>query len=420
MAVTVRVMNWNVQNFGPAKAGIKFGNYDVVLAIAKLVVESKTDILVLLELNTTSRQTATDVASNLLQGLHSYSYGKGRNEWNVCVLSPNTGTEFYGFFVRDAARTVPMPISAPVVGTSPVEDLGPFHPAATAEFTAVAANATGVQQGRFPLLHADLPKTSSFGRPMGIPLWPGTRYPVLGLFWVPQASAVNRMLPIFACHFAPNSSQANSQILNLPYFSVLNALRPGAAAPVSLKVTPPGGMGSVTQAINYFVITGDFNIDFRRDPHFYTALMQKGPLLGGAIRLLEAEKSIKDPTHLVTTQEFNTRDYKTTKDLAINAFDNFFTMVNPATPATVTFGGAEVPDVPAQVKNRSLTLRESVTHYEELDQRGFSSRPYQNIIRDAASQLTGDKSHLINLRGALVGGRLISDHLPTVVDITLN
>ena len=42
-----------------------------------------------------------------------------------------------------------------------------------------------------------------------------------------------------------------------------------------------------------------------------------------------------------------------------------------------------------------------------------------DLVYDYGRQLSGDPSHIINLTGSLVGGRLISDHLPVVWDITI-
>jgi hypothetical protein len=410
---TVNLLTWNIQNFGPTKSGVYYNNYDIARAIAKEVVDTGADLFCMVELNTTNNATAAQVAGILLDELHDYANDLGRNEWNTCVLSPNTGREFYAFFVRDTAFTIPMPITG-AQGVGGVPDvLGNGFPAITAgEFT--GNTAAGVLNQHFPLLVPDLMRYSyGGGRPLGIPNWPAVRLPVLGLFWVPTAAAGSRLLPIWACHFAANVPQASSQISTMRYFSLLWSLNPAGAPPVQLRVDPNAGGAMTVTATNEYVVTGDFNIDYLQQGWLYSALDQNGP------RWLDASGWVNDTTHLVTYANY-TRRMTTTSDLAVNAYDNFFTRVNAATASPVTPANPVVYDVPEDVRTRRLRLKASVQHYAELDQRGFQgSNQYQDFVTDYARQIAGDPSHLITVKGTLVGGRLISDHLPIALQITL-
>jgi hypothetical protein len=408
MAVTLRIMNWNIQNFGPTKSGLKHGNFDVVRAIAKTVVDSGTDIFVMLELNTKDGAKAKDLAEIMLTALDKYTGGA---EFKVCVLSPNTGLEFYAFFIRDTTKTAPLPIVGSAITPVPPEVLGESPSITDAYFA--ASTKTGVLAEWFPLLEPDTNQTTRYKRKLTIPDWPGTRLPVLGLFYVPGASAVNRILPIVACHFAANDILAGQQIGALRYFSLLSRLAGAAASPAPLGITPPGSVVRSIFKTNDYVLLGDFNIDYLTNANAYDTLTGADPSLGGT-------GWINVNTHLMTYKKFKEARPKSTEELVVSDYDNFFTRVNPGTPAAVTPGNPLWHDIPEEVQKRSLVLSASVQYYQELDQRGFSSDPYKDIVNDFASQLNGDTSHIINLTGALVGGRLISDHLPVTLDITLN
>src|SRR5690242_1531664 len=202
-------MNWNVQNFGMGKSGLEWGNYDIVNAIAAVVVVLRVDIFVLLEMNTTSADTAEILARNLRLRLNEWSSGLGFNDTYAVMLSPNTGLEFYAFFVRDTAIAAPAPLVGSMVGGKPTNTkpttLGAAGTSVTdAIFGAVPDN-DFVTQGWAPLLSPDLEPLKPFGLRTAVPDWPGTRRPALGLFHVPGASPVNRWLPVVACHFAADS-----------------------------------------------------------------------------------------------------------------------------------------------------------------------------------------------------------------------
>ncbi|HEU0016221.1 MAG TPA: hypothetical protein VFQ45_21255 [Longimicrobium sp.] len=410
---TVTLMNWNVQNYGPTKSGRKYNNYDVVKAMAKEVVEAGVDILCLLEVNTTSDATAAQVCAILLRELKAYAAAQGRSEWKTCVISPNTGREYYAFFVRDTAFTIPMPISGQA-GSNAVPQVlgGTYTPLASAIFTGTTAQ--GVVAGRFPFLLPDRQRTSAKGRALGLATWLDTlRRPVLGLFYVPTAAQGNEILPILACHYSPDADQARSQVAALPYFSLLWGVSPNGGPPVQLTIDPTG-QGNAATATSYAVATGDFNVDYQ------TARDAYDPLVGNDTRELDGNAADANVnTHLVTYAEYS-RSMTTTADLAVSLYDNFFTIVDPAATSPVTFATADVYTVPEDVRNRRLALSSSVQHYAELDQRGFQgTNTYQDYVTDYARQIAGDPSHLINVKGSLVGGRLISDHLPVTMQLTV-
>jgi hypothetical protein len=403
----IRIMNWNVQNYGPTKAG----DDDVVSAIAKVVEDNAVDIFVMLEVNTTHAATATTVAKAMRDEL--FRRAPGVNDWDLCVLSPNTGLEFYAVFVRNAAVTVPLTIYGPLFfGAVPKTLGGTFHsPITTARFH--HAGGHGVSAEWFPLMEPDIGLANKNGRVQGTaPGWDG-RLPVLALFWLPGAAPANRLLPIVACHYAADHNKAEGQFNMMRAFSPLRALAPGVAhpnvpIPYQLQIHPPGGaLGPHTP--NYYVLLGDFNVDWLRNTGRYWRLTRAGG------EGLGDTGWVTNNTHLVTLTSYTPRDYKTTDDLIVNSYDNFFTRGVAPANAAYRFR-VNVPDL---IRRRILKLQESVEHYAELDQRGFSGDEYQDLVNDFASQLTGDTSVNINLNGQLVGSRLISDHLPVVLDLTV-
>lgn len=398
---SVTVMNWNVQNYGPTKSGLLFGNYDVVNAIAKIVVEAHVDIFCMLEVNTTRENIAAQVCANLLNALERYAHSQGRVEWRTCVLSPNTGREFYAFFIRDTTFTRPMPIVGPAGNFGPLRVLGPGQGAGVTDAVFRGTTATGVLS-HFPLMIPDV------GRPRVVPRWPGSRFPVLALFDVPTARAANRLLTLFAsCHFAANHTLATNQIRLLEYFSVLRSLSAGNGPPVQLRVDPYG-TGPTQRSVNYSVTLGDFNIDYQRSRGSYAPLEQQ---LGAAV----ADSDVD--THLITANY--TERIKDTWDLPVNLYDNFFTLINPAAYAPVGHDAAVVDNIPEDVRSRYLQLNASVAHYADLDQRGFvGNDPYLTPGKFYASQIAGRTAY-ITIWGALLGARLISDHLPVTMELTI-
>lgn len=414
MPVTVRVMNWNIQNFGETKSGANFGNYDVIRAIAQIVRNANIDIFVMLEMNTTRPAVARSLATDMRAYLRAVS--GGGTAWRTVVLSPNTGREFYAYFVRDNTKTVPMPLQSMVGGGALPTTLGRgFGALANAIFA--ADQTSGVAANYFPLVAPDLPDTVGATT---YPSWPGVRLPSLGLFRIAGASATNAYFPIVACHYAADSNKwrQSRQVKTLRHFSLLQGLayQQPTYAPVQLRVVPPAGGAPVQYTTNYWCALGDFNLDIIDDNLRYA------PLMGTAAPNLGADAAITDPdmnTHMVTPRGYSRR-LNTTDKLATHLYDNFFVRERPGTTAPVVYGNEEVINIAELVRTRAVQLRASVRHYAELDKRGFEEGGYREIVSDFNAQLAGDPSHIINVRGSLAGARLISDHLPTIYEFDIS
>ncbi len=405
-------MNWNIQNFGVTKSGLKYDNYDVVKAIAEVVVWEEVDIFVMLEMNTTDEATARRLASTMLYALRDED-DRGRGYWTSAVISPNTGKEFYGFFIRDVNRTIPIPLDDQHRND---RILGPINKIQDALFYNDPSDYDTLDE-TFPLLDPDVEEISLYGRPLHkYPAWPATRKPVLGLFAVPGAAAGNELLPIVACHFAPDEQEATLQFDRLFYFSILNGLAPHAwNAPVRLNVsfsTP----GFRAIAPRYWVVTGDFNVDYNAAS--YQGIVGTNYEELGALAAILPPTETTDKTLFMTYQMYNHYKPKSTVALSIRPIDNFFVRNNPAYPASATIRRSSVPNIAEDVRWRVLRLRESVDHYRELDQRGFIDNPYAQVVANYAQQLTNRETG-INYKGALMGSRLISDHLPTIMELNI-
>ena len=411
---TIRLMNWNIQNFGATKAGLLYNNFDVVRAIAEVVVREEIDIFVMLEVNTTNEGTARHLASVMRDALRMEDDRENIDLWRQVVISPNTGVEFYAFFVRDSRVTEPLPFVDMVGRTLLPEMLNARNPIADAIWEADPADYDVMDYG-FPLLGPDLQNRSLYGRAhSGIPPWPGVRYPVLGLFRVAGATAANELLPIVACHFAPAAVLAKRQFETLFNFSLLNGMAPQPyGEPVRLRIRQNGTTWPRTP--RYYVLTGDFNVDYTRTAY--------APIVGTGHRQLGATAGITDATvlpdtMLMTYRQFNSTRPKTTPAFAVSNFDNFFLRQNATRGAGAAVTRSEVIDIPEDIRFRSLELRASVKHYQELDQRGFVSGEYQWPVSDFANQLT-NRTTMVNLKASLVGARLISDHLPSIIDLRI-
>lgn len=410
---TIRLMNWNIQNFGRTKAGLNFNNGDVVAAIAKTVTDAEVDIFVMLEVNTTSEATARELASTMREALQAAE--EDLTLWEVAVLSPNTGREFYAFFIRDRRVLEPLPIVGPIIPqyNSPPEVLGQMRPIANAVF-AEQLHDYDVLDAWFPLLAPDVNEYLQTGRRLPVPAWPAIRRPVLGLFHVKNVTGATSVLPIIACHFAPAATVASQQFRVLPYYSLLNGLAPiPRVQPVALDLIIGGQRGR--HAPSYYALTGDFNIDYPAPAY--------NPITGNAIDQLGAAAQITNQTvlpdtMLMTYGRFITDRPRNTAAFAVSNFDNWFVRRSAARPTVPAIRHSEVYNIPEDVRLRDLELDESVRHYRELDQRGFSVANYQQLVTDFANQLTNPTT-MINRAGALVGGRLISDHLPAILDIRL-
>lgn len=405
------ILIWNIQNLGEKKTRFP----DIMNAIARVVTSVDPDLFIVLEINTTAPGKAAGIAMTLQRTLRK----NGRpGEWTRWAVSPGTGLEFYAFFIRDAARVKPLVLPR---GTDRVGEVAglPFT-------TFEGEGACG-----FPLVEPVLTRLHQHHEPH----WTGTRLPCLGMFAVEGV-----VLPILAGHCAANLPQAEAQLGVLPCFEIPDAVCNAGGLAIAVDGTP--------MPVRHVVVTGDFNIHLNPAefpagmavahgnwtfPH--AALPSVAPPAGAGDepaggkrsaglafmigerkrqRGLGMRAAIGAPTHLTPVSAFDPREMHSTPELAVNCFDNFFLSDAIALESTL------VVDVPAMIReSRALRLRQAVDEYAARGMRNLSAEPYQPPVADYAGQLRRWDPTTISLPAALVGARLISDHLPVAVRITL-
>ena len=415
---TVTILNWNIQNFGDTKASYA----DLVNAIAWRVVtaDPMPDIFVLIELNTSKEATAEALSLKMATALNDQSKSiNHRDEFKVYVLSPKTGRETYAYFIRDATRTRPLIPVDPNTDQIPAGIGGVYKDTLTSVVFMESALTGGLQLiNGFCLYLPDIEITVSSPyetkEVKARPGWPAVRVPVLGMFWCATAK---RLLPVVACHFAAKHEDAKKQFETLKYFTLFNGMAPSGVVGSAPKGIPAVQVKLIGQAKTNvtpgtYVLTGDFNVDYRN----INEIADYAVIEGNAAPALAA--SVENQTHdtlLMTYGTYKAQRPKKIEDLPNRDYDNFCTRISPTAGFTVTRTDLSVYLTPFDIQERRMKLDQSVDAYAELDQRGFISNEYADLAVDFASQITGDKSIQINLTGALVGARLISDHLPVTI-----
>lgn len=185
-------------------------------------------------------------------------------------------------------------------------------------------------------------------------------------------------------------------------------------APLNVKVD------GKTVPLQCVIVTGDFNIDYNKKQIFYASLEASKRASGQLMQIGAEVYNSSDNTLLVTPRYFNPRTMSDTEALAQSNIDNHFVATSRSASFAATNYGYAVPNIPDAIRRRNIVLGDSVAHYAELDQKGFKEGDYQEALKNFANQLAGDKNNYINRQGALVGARLISDHLPVVIEVDIN
>ncbi|AZO28570.1 MULTISPECIES: hypothetical protein [Mesorhizobium] len=417
MATQVDLLVWNIQNFGQLKSGLKDSKCNLTQAIAQVISASEPDIFCLVELNTTSESRAYKICDALMEALAAE-----KSAFDICLLSPNTGKEFYAFFVRDTTFVVPLEMSGPAVGGSVSMEIGgPGGVAITAaEFSPAPTPMNGIVLNAFPLIYPDKPAASPT-------TWPGTRGSALGMFYVPGADPGNELLPIMLVHLAAKRSAALKQLETIEDFSLFYSLRPHGAGGLSMMVQLPGQPAPVATQIYQAVIAGDFNLDAKKNAGDYDWVTTAGASGGLGAQLL-----FDEPTHLMTFPRFARSTRRDRRDLAINAYDNVILQTSPAAPAPAQGQNQQVDNILNRVRKRQFQYGNAVDYYDKLDRRGFASfwdkkrkrvftsKEYRVFTKNFAVQLgRGDQSTFVTPEAGLVGARLISDHEPIFVELHL-
>jgi hypothetical protein len=213
---------------------------------------------------------------------------------------------------------------------------------------------------------------------------------------------------------------AERQVRSLDTFSLLQGVGPAdpsgrvPTTPLSVDASPAGGATTVPG----YVLTGDFNLNWLdgAERGLYA------PATGANWPQLGATLYIQQGTHLTTYGNYSPRTMPNTADLAVNDYDNVLVRNSPAALSPNTVAGPGVRNVPEEIRLRRTKLYQSVDHYAELDKKGFESGQYKSFATDYLNQLGAPGRFMaspINVKGSLVGARLISDHLPVYATLQL-
>jgi len=463
-------MNWNIEKLSWNKIQIN----GMATAIARTVHSQNIDILVLLEVCTGNVVQTMNNLSNALNTL------AGVNNYKAAFISQVTGGERYGFIIKNLDLIRPLRLTPqagrpngssanplnnlkknswsvwpsniwtntayPVPGTRPNMPLTDLY----------ASNLTGRKRNRFG------GQAQSTGR--GYSLGRGFRLPCLAMFMVHTATG-NYLVPVVCCHYAAvrggRNALAQGQVNQMKNIHIAQMFddNPGVVGNHSHYIN----VDNNAERIQEIIITGDFNMDFlrnnnngnniqrsnRRNYNSLTPTIEQGgsnlpiatpalpvlpapglpfapPFINGPFRYNINNQALKaavttQGTHLIRYRYFNSNIATTTADLKVAAFDNFFYGGTQASGATINFGtgnadAGEVIDVPANiVQNGAAMAAQNINlsgvwaHYNVAQRKKNA-----NIATDLGG-IDGFALPL-DVKDRLIGARLVSDHLPVVLE----
>jgi len=287
----IRIMNWNVEKLSGAKTAIP----GMVNNIARVIVDSAADIVIILELTSATGPAALALVSaqaNILAGGNNYL---------GAFLSHPTGGDVYGVLIRDMNTVRPIRV-VPAVNQPTGTDANPLGNLDRTTFATWPAPRVGpgAVANAYPLAGWGLPPTlplvdvySSLprrraaqrgrfaGRNLangGYAMGRGFRMPCLLMFEIRNTPATaTYILPILACHLGAVRGGANRLARGqIRQYKDIHISQKFQNPP--LLANPFGGyiqLNGAVRAIQELIITGDFNVDF---------LQQAPPLGGNALR----------------------------------------------------------------------------------------------------------------------------------------
>lgn len=277
----IRMMNWNIEKFSGAKAGIP----GMVNNIARVIFDSQADIVLILELTSGTGPAALALVSAAVNAL------AGGNNYTGWFISNPTGGDIYGVLIRDLNAVRPIQI-VPGVGAptgtqaDPLNNLdlnnfttwpGPFiGGGAVANAYPVAAPAmrprmllTDVYASPQRARHAKK-KRRFAGRSLadgGYAMGMGFRMPCLAIFEILDgAGNATYVVPILMCHLGAVRGGANplarGQIKQYKETHIAQKFQnpPALAMPFDSYIQ----LNNAAESIQELVITGDFNVNFRQ------------------------------------------------------------------------------------------------------------------------------------------------------------
>ncbi|WP_068618423.1 exonuclease/endonuclease/phosphatase family protein [Paenibacillus tuaregi] len=474
----LRIMNWNIEVLSWTKINVP----GMAAAIARTIVSQDIDIVIIVEVRLTRVYRVMSLLSAALNNEAVAINPLRVNDYKGFFLSYSTGSERYGFIVKDLDTIRPVGL---VAGNG--QDGSANYPVSNLKknsWTVWPSNdwtttAYPVQAGRpmIPLvdLYAVSPRRNNPARfrgqaqgngpngGSGYSLGRGFRMPCLAMFMV-HTAAGEYLLPIVCCHYAAVRSGRNflgqGQVNQLMFLHICqmfdDTVAVLAGGPHSHFIEVDGNAVRVEELF----FTGDFNMDFlENDPNgtniqmtnhsSYRALtptLEQGgsaapaalpappeapvpavpytpPFSNGPLTNTINQQQLKAA---VTTQGTILKKYNagvvpaSTDALKGAAFDNFLYGGTVASTAAINFGtggvdAGDVIDVPANIVQTG-----GVANNSDIDVSGvaayYAARTKKKAHLAPSLQANQAVGPALTVNDRLIGARLISDHLPVIID----
>ena len=274
----IRIMNWNIEQFSENKILIP----GMCQAIARTVISQNIDLLIIVELRRTNVANVMNILCTALNG-----FFPGGNNYKVWCISYSTGTEHYGFIIKnlDILRPVRVATVSPMAPTEAGHIPGAPHLPGSAstpleyldyyQFTTwphnlpVTAYPPGPGMG--PWRGPDLPLTEVFSSPprtrdrrqnrffgqrppRGRSQGMGFRLPCLAMFRV----AGGPVIAVVVTHSTAARSTAGRQLRQFKDLHISQKFNQGGFV----------DLDGIAVAVQEILFTGDFNVDFQNvNPH---------------------------------------------------------------------------------------------------------------------------------------------------------
>ena len=432
--LSIKLLSWNINDFGELKSGIKNGNQDIINAIAQVVCFSNVDIFILNELKFHREFQARSAAERMARALQNHAEA-GSKDFSHCILSAKNATGYTAFFIKNASQTIPMPLQKHK-GVPVNNLLSAKNPISHVTFQATLPTQGQVVYDRmFPLMVPDL--ALDYTRPTAtsktpVKPWPGDNCPVVACFYIKGAPEAKAVLPILSCNFAQQEALASHQLKCLTYFSLLRGIGPRPRskksklkmlAPVNIMLQNPGKVIQ-HQDLTRVVLSGGFNQDYSATAYF-SLINKRFPQLHQTIandyrtkkKTQKPDTGVMNDTVLMELAAFNEEENKTTASLATTNTDNFFIGNANSATSPIQESYDSVIDVAGMLSTKKVRLHSSIQYYQKLDPSTYPKGKGKPYIIDFVNQLVGEDE--INMQGTLTGTRLISDHLPVTIQINL-